>query len=271
MPCAGQSHRFTHAITRLPARSCTQGLRAVDAGAPDHGLFLRQHAAYIAALEAAGVAVSVLPALEQFPDSVFVEDAALCLPEGAIALCPGAPSRTGEAAAIATELEAVFGAVGRLPAQGTVDGGDILTTESEVIVGLSERTSQTGAEALGRLLADWGYRLRIAETPRGILHFKSDCAILDEETILCTQRLAASGVFDGYRVMQTAAGEQAAANAVRINGRLFLPAGYLGTVEILSNAGYDVVILDISEAAKLDGGLSCMSLRFSVDPQNRRS
>lgn len=262
MPRDGQSYRFSHAISRQPAASCTAGLRAVDVGAPDHALFLAQHAAYVAALEAAGVAVELLPALEAFPDSVFVEDTALCLPEGAVVLRPGADSRAGEAPAMIEALLRSFETVRSLADGGTVDGGDILTTETEVVIGLSERTTRAGAEALGRLIVDWGHGLRIAETPPGVLHFKSDCAILDAETILATPRLSASGCFAGYRMIETADGEDAAANAIRINDRLFVPAGHPKTAERLSMAGYEIVVLDISEAAKLDGGLSCMSLRF---------
>ena len=261
MPRQGQSHRFTRAISRKPAASCVSGLRAEDRGAPDHAVFQAQHAAYVAALEGAGVSVTVLEADETFPDSVFVEDTALCLPEGAVALRPGTPSRLGEAAAMLPELEGAFAAVRHLPA-GSVDGGDILTTETEVILGLSGRSSRAGGAALGRLLADWGQALRISETPAGVLHFKSDCAILDAETILATPRLAATGTFAGYRVIETAAAEDAAANAIRVNDRVFLAAGHPRTAEKLDAAGYALTVLDISEAAKLDGGLSCMSLRF---------
>src|SRR5690606_35565095 len=107
-----------------------------------------------------------------------------------------------------------------------------------------------------------GYRVRRAETPAGVLHLKSDCATLGGNVVLATPRLAAAGCFDGYEVIETAAGEEAAANAVRINDRVFLAAGFPRTAERLEAAGYRLTILDLSEAAKLDGGLSCLSLRF---------
>ena len=262
MPKPGQSHRFNRAISRLPAKSCVDGLRIVDAGPPDYELFLEQHKSYIAALERAGVSVTLLPAEEQFPDSVFVEDTALCLPEGAVRLSPGAASRAGEAPAIEPALQEAFDVVTTLSGIGTVDGGDILTTETEIIVGLSERTSREGAEELQRIAADWGQTIRIAETPDGVLHFKSDCAILDGDTILATRRLANSGVFSNYKILHTPAGEEAAANTVRVNDVVFLAAGHPATADMLNKLGYELIVLDISEAAKLDGGLSCMSLRF---------
>lgn len=263
MPVTGQSHRFTRAIAKLPSKSCVSGLRAEDRGAPDHALFQSQHAAYCHALKAAGVSVTLLDAEEPFPDSVFVEDTALCLPEGAVLLRPGAPSRAGEVYSMNHALRGAFDTVMELN-EGSVDGGDILTTESEIILGLSERSTAEGGAALANLLAQWGHRLRIAETPEGVLHFKSDCAILDEETILATPRLAAVGVFQGYRVIETVEDEMAAANVIRVNDTVFLAEGYPRTADRLDKAGYALTILDISEAAKLDGGLSCMSLRFTI-------
>lgn len=256
------SFRFTDAVVRRPAASIALGLRAEDRGDPDLALFQRQHAAYVDALEAAGLAVAVLPPLEEFPDSVFIEDAALCFPGLAVSLRPGAPSRRGEAAALRGELAGRFAEVIDLPDEASIDGGDILTTDREVLVGLSERTDAAGARALAEALAPHSYRVRRAETPAGVLHLKSDCATLGGNVVLATPRLAAAGCFDGYEVIETAAGEEAAANAVRINDRVFLAAGFPRTAERLEAAGYRLTILDLSEAAKLDGGLSCLSLRF---------
>lgn len=258
------SFRFRRAITRAPGDSAVNGLRAEDRGAPDIARFRRQHAAYVAALRDAGAEVIELPALEDFPDSVFIEDAALCLAEGAVLLRPGAPSRLGEAAALEPDLRAAIGEVVSLPGAGHADGGDILRSEREVMVGLSARTDREGVAALGEVLEGWGWRLRLVETPPGVLHFKTDCALLDAETVLSTPRLAASGCFEGYRVIETAPDEEAAANAVRFNDVVLLAAGFPGTAERLDAAGYRLTILDLSEAAKLDGGLSCLSLRLPV-------
>lgn len=258
------SFRFRRAIVRAPGESATRGLRAEDRGDPDLGLLRRQHADYVAALRAAGAEVIELPALEAFPDSLFIEDAALCLAEGAVLLRPGAASRRGEAAALADDLRAVVADVRDLAGAGFVDGGDILRTEREVLVGLSARTDRAGAAALGAALDRWGWSMRVVETPPGVLHFKTDCALLDAETVLATPTLAASGCFDGYRVIETAPGEAAAANAVRFNEVVLLAAGFPGTAGRLEAAGYRLRILDISEAAKLDGGLSCLSLRLPV-------
>jgi len=258
--------RFSHAITRRPGASITAGLRAVDTGTPDLALMLTHHAAYVAALREAGAEVIELDALEAYPDAVFVEDTALCLPEGAVLMRPGAPTRLGEAAAMAPHLRALYREVRSITGPGTIEGGDILTTGREILVGRSARTDAAGIAELTALLAPWGHSLREVITPPGVLHFKTDCSLLDAETILATPRLAASGCFAGYRVIHTAPGEEACANAIRFNELVLMPAGFPRTRDALAQAGYQVREIGNSECAKLDGGMSCLSLRFTPRP-----
>jgi dimethylargininase len=231
---------------------------------PDPAKFLQQHQAYAAALRAAGVEVTVLPALEQFPDSVFVEDAALCAPGTAITLRAGAATRRGEAAAIRPHLGSLFDTVIDLPGEGSVDGGDVLLTDEEAFVGLSKRTDEKGCQALSSLLRELGYRSRIVQSPPEVLHFKSDCGLLDSDTIFATRRLAATGCFSDYRVIEAPPGEEAAANLVRVNDVVLLRTGFPRTEALLRDSGFSVTTLATEEAALIDGGLSCMSLRFSL-------
>lgn len=258
-----RSFRFSHAITRRPSASITAGLRAVDTGTPDLALMLAHHAGYVAALRDTGATVVELDALEDFPDSVFVEDTALCLPEGAVVMRPGAPSRLGEAAEMAPHLRALYGQVVAIEGPGFIEGGDILTTETEILVGRSARTDAAGIAELTRLVTPWGHKVREVFTPPGVLHFKTDCSLLDADTILATARLDASGCFDGYRVIHTAEGEEAAANSIRFNDVVLVPAGFPRTAEALDRAGFALRVIGNSECAKLDGGMSCLSLRFS--------
>jgi len=259
-----QSYTFSHAITRKPATSIIAGLRAVDIGTPDLGVMQAHHTDYIAALRATGAEVIELEALEAFPDSVFVEDTALCLPKGAVVMRPGAPSRLGEAAEMAPHLQALYGDVVRIEgADSYIEGGDILTTETEILVGRSARTNAAGVAELARLVANWGYKVREVFTPPGVLHFKTDCSLLDAETILSTKRLADSGCFDGYKVIHVAEGEEACANSIRFNDLVIMPAGFAKTRSIIEQAGYNVREIGNSECAKLDGGMSCLSLRFT--------
>ncbi len=261
------SHRFTHAIVRMPGDSVARGLRADGGPDPDAEAFRREHAGYVTALGSAGVSITVLQPLEAFPDSVFVEDTALCLPMGAILLRPGAESRRDEVPAIGPEIARQFDDVRELKGPGVVDGGDIMVTGREAIVGLSARTDETGFAELKTILDDWGLAVRLARTPPGILHFKTAGAVLGEDTVLCTPAMAVSGVFDGYRTILTAPGEEAAANAIRVNDTVFVAAGFPRTVQAIATALPELTVtpLPVTQAALVDGGLSCLSLRFLRD------
>jgi dimethylargininase len=262
MPVANFSFRFSAAIVRQPGRSVARGIRAIDRGAPDFERFRREHRDYVCALQRAGLQVSVLSALDDYPDSVFIEDAALCLPDGILMLRPGAPSRTGEAAALSATLADLGYQVIACESDGFVDGGDILVTESGILVGLSARTDRRGFEWLKSVLQGWDYPLLAVSTPEGVLHFKSDCCVLDGQTVLATHRLSGAECFSPFRVLAVPRGEEAAANSLRINDTVLVPAGFPATAELLEREGYAVETVAVSQASLLDGGLSCMSLRL---------
>ena len=253
---------FSHAITRRPTASIIDGLRAEDIGAPDLEQMLKDHAHYVATLKATGAKVIELDGVDAFPDAVFVEDTALCLPKGAVLMRPGAATRLGEVAQMEATIRANFEDVRQIT-KGHIEGGDILVTEREILVGRSDRTDAEGVEELRNLVSDWGHTVREVFTPPGVLHFKTDCSLLDGETILSTKRLDASGCFEGYRVLHVAEGEEAAANTIRFNDTVLCPAGFPRTAETLRAHGYKVVEINNSECAKLDGGMSCLSLRFN--------
>ncbi len=151
-----------------------------------------------------------------------------------------------------------------LPSPGFADGGDVLVTPKAVMIGLSARTDRAGAEGLSAALAKLGHQAEIVETPKGVLHFKTDCSLLDEETVLVTHRLAGTGFFNGLKEVVVPAGEEPAANALRVNDVVFVGSDYPRTIELLDKAGYKVVPLKTSEIGKIDAGLSCMSLRWRL-------
>jgi len=250
---------FNAALVREPARSVVRGLRANAGPPPSFEGVLAEHRAYIQALRAAGLHVAVLPALEAFPDSVFVEDPALVFSDAAILLRPGAPSRQGEASELAVALASRFARVLTLDA-GHADGGDVLVTPARVLIGLSARTDAAGAAALRGLLASLGRESEVVRVPAGTLHLKSDCALVDEETILTTPAMAGSGLLDDYRLL--VAPEEHACNAVRVNDVILVRDGCPRTRELLARRGLNVVALPTQEIAKIDAGLSCMSLRW---------
>ena len=252
---------FNAAIVRTPGRSVVDGLRANGGPAPGYPGVLAEHRAYVDALRAAQVDVTVLPALEAFPDSVFVEDPALVFTQAAILLNPGAPSRQGEARELVSTLTACFPHVLTLK-EGHADGGDILVTPGRVLIGLSARTDAKGAAALRSSLASIGLESEMVDVPDGTLHLKTDCSLLDEETILATDSLARSEWLDRYRVLVVPDEERHATNAIRVNDVVLVRAGCPRTHDMLVKHGLSVVTLPGDEIAKLDAGLSCMSLRW---------
>ena len=258
------SHRFTRAIVRLPGGELADGLTRVDLGRADVALALAQHAAYRDALRACGLDVTVLPADPAHPDGTFVEDTAIVVAEGAIVARPGAASRRGEVAAVATALRAYFPRPARIDAPGTVDGGDICEAGRHVFIGLSHRTNDEGARQLAAWLASHGYTSSTVDV-RGldtILHLKSGLSCLAGERLLLIPELADHPAFAGHERLVVDADEAYAANAVQVNDRVLVAAGHPKLVATLRAQGYAPFELGMSEFAKLDGGLSCLSLRF---------
>jgi dimethylargininase len=252
---------FTHALLRRPGPGAVKGLRAGGGPDPDYGGLLAEHSAYAAALTAAGLTVTVLDPLDSHPDALFVEDPALVFPEAAILLRPGAPSRADEGEYLRGELAARLPQVLEL-GEGHADGGDVLAMRGKVYIGLSARTDRTGAEALARLLAGLGYTAEIVAPPPGVLHLKTASSLIDEETVLATAPLAASGIFAGYRVIEVPAGEECGANVLRVRDTLLVGQGLPGIAARLDGFGAQMVCLANREIAKIDAGLTCMSLRW---------
>jgi dimethylargininase len=249
---------FDAAIVRTPAPSVVNGLRQ-GAEAPVYEGVLAEFEAYAAALAQAGLAVETLAPLDDFPDAVFVEDPAFVLAEGAILLKPGTPTRMGETEAIAPALRRRFARMLELD-EGFADGGDILILPHEILIGLSGRTDKLGAKRFVELARSLGRKARIVETPPGVLHLKTACALIDEATVIATPALA--GLFEGFELIETPAGEERAANLLRLNDTILVGADYPRTIELLAGRAPNLVPLEVSEIRKIDAGLSCLSLRW---------
>ena len=252
---------FTHAILRRPGASVVKGLRAGGGADPRFEDVATEHAGYAAALAEAGLALTMLDPLEDYPDAIFVEDPALVFTEGAIVLHPGAPSRAGEGAFLRPALEAQFGQVLDLP-RGHADGGDVLVMPDKALIGLSARTDVAGAEALIALLAQLGICGEVAATPPEVLHLKTASSLLDEETVLSTRALAATGIFAGYRLIEVPEGEEGGANVLRVNDRVLAGTGFPRILDALDAHGLKVVTLPNAAIAAIDAGFTCMSLRW---------
>lgn len=253
---------YTHAIVRSPAISVVAGLRAEEGPDPDFAALQMEHDAYVEALQSLGLDVERLPAADGFPDSIFVEDPALVFSEGAIVLNLSAPSRKGEAALIAPTLESRFDTVLHMQGPGHADGGDVLVLQDRVIVGISNRTDRKGAEELVSLLARLGKRAEVAETPPGILHFKTGCSLIDEHTVFALRPMVNSPAFAGLRIVTVPDGEEKAANMLRIGESILMGADFYRSREIVESFGIPTIGLNVEQIGRIDAGLSCMSLRW---------
>ncbi len=252
---------FTQAIVRTPCRRLAEGLTTNDMGPPDYHRALEQHACYVTALEACGLTTTVLPPLEEYPDSTFVEDVALCTPRCAVVTRPGAPSRRGETGHIRQALERFHSDVYAIEAPAAVEGGDIMMAGERFFIGLTGRTNIDGARQMTAFLEGHGYR---AETVAvgDALHLKSGMSYLENNKLLAVDGFAGKPGFRGFDVIKVDGAEAHAANSVWVNGTVLTPAGFPATRERLLAAGYEVIEVDVSEFRKLDGGLSCLSLRL---------
>jgi dimethylargininase len=252
------------AIVRLPGENFAAGLTTADLGTPAFAKVLAQHSAYCNALEQCGLKLIRLEADLAHPDSTFVEDTAVLTGRSAVLARPGAPTRLGEVAAIRGTIEPFYTNIRTIEAPGTLDGGDICEAGSHFFIGVSHRTNEEGARQLGEFLAADGFTSSMVDirSLTSILHLKSGIAYLDNRRLVVMEELAGREEFKGFELFRVPAGESYACNCLQVNDRVFLPAGFPGLESTLVRHGYAPLLLDMSEFRKMDGGLSCLSLRF---------
>ena len=249
---------------RAPSPNFASGLTSVDFGKPDYDLVIRQHAAYCEALESCGVALIRLPPDERHPDATFVEDAAIVTERGAVLTRPGAPSRLGEIDSIEPKLREYYQDLKRITEPGTLDGGDVCEAGDHFFIGISRRTNEAGAAQLARILASLDSSSSLIDI-RGlsnILHLKSGMAWVGDNRLVVIEALSRLKEFSTYEVVHVNSVEEYAANCVFLNNRILVPAGFPRLKQQLEDLGYPTIALDMSEFQKIDGGLSCLSLRF---------
>jgi len=255
---------FKHAIVRLPGINFAQGLTTIHLGVPLYDKVLVQHARYCEALKECGLKVTTLDADLDHPDSTFVEDTAVVTARSAVLTRPGARSREGEVAAMRTALRSFFPAMGEIEAPGTLDGGDICEVDDRFFLGLSHRTNEEGARQLSFHLDREGYSFAVIDV-RGmssILHLKSGISYIGDHTLVVMEEMAGHELFQGYELIRVTEQESYAANCVRVNERVLVAAGYPLLTAELKARGFHPLELEMSEFQKMDGGLSCLSLRF---------
>ncbi len=219
-----------------------------------------QHAAYCALLAESGADVVTLPPLAGHPDAVFVEDGLIALPEVAVLTRPGAASRRGEVDSLEGALPRGL-IVERIAAPGTIDGGDVLCVDKTIFVGRSTRTNAEGIAALAKIVAPHGYRVVPVEVG-GALHLKTAVTALAPDLLLCNPRWVDTAQFEGPRTIAVDEREPFAANTLPIGSRTIVSAAHPRTEALVEAAGFKTVAVDVSELAKAEAGLTCMSVIF---------
>lgn len=227
----------------------------------DYDIATEQHAEYVRALAELGCRIVHLPALDDLPDSVFVEDTAVVVDELAILTRPGALSRRPEVETIAPTLSE-YRPIVRIAAPATIDGGDVLRVGKNIYVGLSRRTTQEGVDQLRSLLEPLGYTVRCFDVT-GCLHLKTGVTCVrsgDDPLLLINPEWVDREALDGMATIDVDPSEPGAANALEINGTVLFPERFTKTRHRLTDAGIEVRTVPASELAKAEGGLTCCSV-----------
>ena len=252
---------FTRAIVRTPCKRLVKGLTSANMGKPDYNKALEQHHEYIKALKYCGLEVIILPADERYPDSTFVEDTALLTPRCAIFTNPAAKSRKGEIAIIRETIADFYTRIEAVKPPGTVEAGDIMMVGNDFYIGLSERTNEDGAKQMIRILRHYGMN-GIPIHMNEALHLKTGLSYIENNYLMITKEFLQEPKFQQFKQLEVSSKETYAANSVWINDRVLIPQGFPNTRALIESAGYETIVIDTSEFRKIDGGLSCLSLRF---------
>jgi dimethylargininase len=251
---------YRFAIARKPGRDFFKGITTSNLGTPSYELMVEQHTAYIETLRSLGLEVIVLDPLPGNPDAYFTEDIAVVTPDVAIITNPGIESRRGEVGTIESTL-AKYRKTFRIQSPGTVDGGDVLLVGTELYIGISDRTNREGAGQLASILEAYGNTSTLVPVQSG-QHLKSSVNYVGQNTLLITEGYADFDQFRGYDKIVVDKSEEYAANALFMNNAVVSPRGFPKTRERLLSLDLRIIELDVSEARKMDGGLTCMSIRF---------
>ncbi len=224
----------------------------------DIGRMAQQHEAYCQMLRDCGAEVRTLDIHRDLPDCCFIEDTAIVLDEVAVLTSMGSPARRPELAGIEPILRQ-YREVRRIELPATIEGGDVLQIGRRLLVGVSSRTNRAGISALANIVECHGYEV-VPVPVRGCLHLKTACSALDDERLLVNPAWVDVSALSGFHLVGVPAAEPWAANVLRAGTSLCLPAAHERTAELIRGLGFDVHAVDLSEFAKAEGGVSCLSI-----------
>lgn len=252
---------FKNVIVKRPCQKMIEGLTSANLGKPDYELATKQYENYIETLKKCGVEVTILDADDNYPDSCFIEDVALCTKRCAIITRPGAISRRGETEGIKEVLEKFYENIEFIKEPGTIEAGDIMMVGDHFYIGLSARTNEEGARQMIEILNKYCFTGSVVPLKK-ILHLKTGLAYLENNNLLVAGEFVDNSEFSKYNKIVIDENDSYSANCIWVNGNVLIPAGYEKTKSAIEKLGYNVYVVDTSEFRKLDGGLSCLSLRF---------
>jgi len=252
---------YSKAIVRTPSKNIADGLTTAELGSPNYSLALHQHQDYIEALKECGLDVIVLEADDNFPDSTFVEDTAVLAPLCAIITNPCAPTRKDETFETSKVLNRFYTNFETIEDPGTLDAGDVMTVGKHFYIGLSERTNENGANQLISFLNKYGMTASTITLEKS-LHLKTGVSYLEKNNIAATGEFSRKPEFQQFKIIEIEDDESYAANCVWINDKVLIPKGFSKAKRKIEELGYTTIAVDLSEFQKLDGGVSCLSLRF---------
>ncbi len=256
---------FTRAITRKPCKALIDGISTCQFcdGTPDYEAAVKQHDIYVATLRELGLEVTELEADERFPDSCFVEDPAVVMERCAVITNPAADSRNGEKHEIIDAIRKFYNddQIFHIEAPGTMEGGDVMRVGDHFYVGLSDRTNQEGAKQFNDIVTKFGYTSSTVPVTEG-LHLKDFVIYLENNNMLVTAVMNDMEAFKDFNRFVVDSDELYAINSMNINGTVLVPDGYPKTKKIIEDLGYPVKLMDTEEFKKIDGSLTCLSLRF---------
>ena len=251
------------AITNAPSPLLAQcELTHLERTPIDHRVAVQQHQDYQAMLRACGAEVRALDVNREYPDSVFIEDTAIVLDELAVLCSMGAASRRGEPAGIEPALRK-YRPVARVTLPATIDGGDVVHVDRTLLVGASSRTSAEGATALARIVERYGYRVRTVPVT-GCLHFKSACTALPDGRLLVNPAWIDMHALADFETVAVPNEEPHAADVAFVGDIVCLAAEHPRTAALVESLGFTARTTPLSEFAKAEGAVTCLSLIFSA-------
>lgn len=251
---------FTKAIVRKPAETYANGITTSNLGKPNYNLTLKQHEAYCEALVKCGLELIVLEADPRYPDSCFVEDTAIVTKEFGVISRPGDERRLGEEIEIEKVLKPLM-KLHHITAPATLDGGDVMQADNRFYIGVSKRTNLAGAKQLTEIVKQYNYDAYSIPVC-SLLHFKTGVNYLGDNNLLIHKEFCSQDDFKSFNGIYIDENEEYAANSLRINDYVLVPKGFPNTKKSIEELGYKIIELELSEFQKMDGGLSCLSIRF---------